>query len=396
MQHYMELNAHCIGASHTAEGLGCEDFSAAYSDEAVSVAAVSDGHGDQNCFRSGEGARLACEIGVDRCVNFQKQTRHIKDVTSTAFEEAVAALKKEIADTWRERVLSEVKRSPFTAEELARVSPDRQAVYRRGEQRERAYGCTLIIAMITEDYFLSLQIGDGQCVAAYDNGVFAEPVPWDENCVGNRATSLCDTRAAALFRHYVSTVKPQAVFVFSDGVEESFDRGGLYNCLYSAAYWAQEEGRETAMNKLVGLLPQISRGGSGDDVSLSAIVSTEGSIAAPKQPLEQIYRNVDACANYIEQCAAKTDGMKSQLAIRQGKCRELEAEMAALQQALSAREAEYKTLTKECDELNDDMADLAKKSEQAQLQMEKLKQYKQSAETFWFTELDKLNIIRNA
>lgn len=52
MQPYIELNAHHIGKSHIQSGLLCEDYSATYSDDQISIVVISDGHGDKNCFRS--------------------------------------------------------------------------------------------------------------------------------------------------------------------------------------------------------------------------------------------------------------------------------------------------------------------------------------------------------
>lgn len=151
--------------------------------------------------------------------------------------------------------------------------------------------------MSTANYWLSIQIGDGKSIAAYRDGVFVEPVPADENCLGNRSTSLCNSNAKESFRHYYSKVKPIAVFVSSDGVEESFDQAGLYNFFYSVAYWLKEEGFDTAKAKVEGLLPQISEGGSGDDVSVAIMVSKEDAIVKPRQTLDQIYERVNACEN---------------------------------------------------------------------------------------------------
>ena len=155
--------------------------------------------------------------------------------------------------------------------------------------------------MSTANYWLSIQIGDGKSIAAYRDGVFVEPVPADENCLGNRSTSLCNSNAKESFRHYYSKVKPIAVFVSSDGVEESFDQAGLYNFFYSVAYWLKEEGFDTAKAKVEGLLPQISEGGSGDDVSVAIMVSKEDAIVKPRQTLDQIYERVNACENALDQ-----------------------------------------------------------------------------------------------
>ena len=74
MQPYIELNAHHIGNSHVQSGMSCEDYSATYSDDQVSIIVISDGHGDKNCFRSDRGARYACETAINLCRQFQSIT----------------------------------------------------------------------------------------------------------------------------------------------------------------------------------------------------------------------------------------------------------------------------------------------------------------------------------
>ncbi len=86
MQPYIELNAHHIGNSHVQSGMSCEDYSATYSDDQVSIIVISDGHGDKNCFRSDRGARYACETAINLCRQFQSITNHIDDIAQCDFE----------------------------------------------------------------------------------------------------------------------------------------------------------------------------------------------------------------------------------------------------------------------------------------------------------------------
>ena len=63
------FNGHRIGSSHIAKGNPCEDFSMSYQNDFVSIAVISDGHGDKNCFRSTKGAQIACEVAIERIKN---------------------------------------------------------------------------------------------------------------------------------------------------------------------------------------------------------------------------------------------------------------------------------------------------------------------------------------
>ena len=392
MQPYLQLNSHCIGKSHLAQSKPCEDYSLSYGDSWLSAAIISDGHGDSNCFRSAQGAKAACEICLNMLRQFQGVNSHITDIRACDFEPTVRSLEREIAARWKKKVLSDAAANPFSPGELQQASEEIRALYQSGQNVERAYGCTLIAAMVTRHYFLCLQIGDGKCVSAYPGGIFVEPVPGDENCIGNRSTSLCSRDAEKLFRHYYSDILPLAAFVSSDGVEESFDTSGLYHLFYSAACWGRQEGAESACAKMNGLLPKISEGGSGDDVSLSCFISAEGELAAPRQPLGQVYQRVNAFAGNLE----RIDDM---ILLETGKMQEkikliesVENELDALKKEVAEKEKSYCALCGECEEIKAGVRSLQQKRDAASEQMKKAEAYRQSAEDFWFAEYKRLGI----
>lgn len=392
MQPYIELNAHHIGNSHVQSGMSCEDYSATYSDDQVSIIVISDGHGDKNCFRSDRGARYACETAINLCRQFQSITNHIDDIAQCDFESLIVSLESDLADAWKEKALADVTAHPFSTEEMSVASKQAQEVYRSGQRLEKAYGCTLILAMSTANYWLSIQIGDGKSIAAYRDGVFVEPVPADENCLGNRSTSLCNSNAKGSFRHYYSKVKPIAAFVSSDGVEESFDQAGLYNFFYSIAYWLKEEGFDTAKAKVEGLLPQISEGGSGDDVSVAVMVSKEDAIAKPRQTLEQIYERVTACENVLNQVKNLLADTKDRLSEKDKESTSLEKEIAKLKAELEEKESAHKKTIAEQEALQRSVDELDAKAQRAAEQMDKASKYKASAERYWFAEFEKIGL----
>lgn len=394
MHPYIELNAHHAGNSHALNGMPCEDYSASYSDEQVSIVVVSDGHGDKNCFRSGKGAKYACEIAIGLCRRFQNITNHIDDIAQCDFESLVVSLESDIADAWKDKVLADANAHPFSDEELLSATEQAREVYKSGQRLEKAYGCTLIFSMSTASYWLSSQIGDGKSIAAYKDGVFVEPVPADENCLGNRSTSLCSSGAKEAFRHYYSKVKPIAAFVSSDGVEESFDQAGLYNFFFSVAYWLQTEGFDGAKAKIESLLPQISEGGSGDDVSAAIMVSTADAISKPRQTLDQIYERVNACKNVLNQCDSLLSDVNARISENSKECSAMEKEIEKLKAALAEKEKAYAQAQAEQETLLHSVAELNAKKQKTAEQMEKAKRFKASAERFWFAEFEKLALKR--
>lgn len=392
MQSYIELSAHHIGNSHVQSGMLCEDYSSAYSDDQVNIIVISDGHGDKNCFRSDRGARYACEIAINLCRQFQDITNHIDDIAQCDFESLIVSLESDIADAWKEKVIADANAHPFSKEEISSASEQAQEIYRNGQRLEKAYGCTLILSMSTANYWLSIQIGDGKSIAAYEDGVFVEPIPVDENCLGNRSTSLCNSNAKESFRHYYSKVKPIAAFVSSDGVEESFDQAGLYNFFYSIAYWLKEEGLEIARAKIEELLPQISEGGSGDDVSVAIMASNECAIAKPRQTLDQIYERVNACENALEQCNNLLADTKDRLSEKDKECAVVEKDIEKLKAELEEKEKAHKQILADREALHKSVDELDAKTQRASEQMEKITKYKASAERYWFAEFEKIGL----
>lgn len=392
MHPYIEINAHHIGKSHSANGLSCEDYSITYSDDFVSIVAVSDGHGDKNCFRSALGARFACEVAVSECRRFRQSTGHIEQIDECDFESLVESLESDIADRWREKALTDAEHHPFSEDELSGASEQAWESYKNGSHLEKAYGCTLIIAMITESYWLAIQIGDGKCVAAYHDGAFVEPIPVDENCLGNRSTSLCNSNAKDSFRHYCGSVRPLAVFVSSDGIEESFDRAGLYNCLYTIAYWLVYDGTEIAKAKLDDLLPQISEGGSGDDVSLAVAVTLEDPVIKPRQSLDQVYERVESCSEMLGQFDSRLSDATNRLMGVVDRYSTIEMKIAELKEALAEKESALNAVVEEKGALESSVDQLTEKAKKAAEQFERAKAYQSTAEDFWLPRFEKLGI----
>ena len=394
MRPYVELNSHYIGKSHVQNGSECEDYSVSYSDEMLSAIAVSDGHGDKNCFRSKVGAKIACEVSINLLKVFKDKAEKIEDVNSDEFDYLIRSLETSIVDHWTQSVLSDMQSNPITEQELSPLSPDVKEMYLAGKRLEKAYGCTLITALVTERYWLALQIGDGKCVSAYEDGVFVEPVPRDdENNYGNHSASLCNSDAKQIFRHYSSPILPLAVFVVSDGVEESFDNKGLMNCFYSVAYWLKDEGHDIALSKLNELLPQISEGGSGDDVSLAMFVNAETALSTPRQTMEQVYERVNGCKNLLDRYnnlfAEASEALEAEIKSQS----KLKEEISKAEEQLASLRADFEKHSQKCEEKKAALDNIEEKRKKAVEQMEKAQKYQENAEQFWRGKCEKLGLF---
>lgn len=257
------------GESHLHDGRVCQDSSASFSDECGTVAVVSDGHGGCDYVRSQIGSAMACEAAVKNI------RRLFENISPEAFlaepDMMLIQLEAAIINDWNESVRSHYEANPFTEEELDCVSEKAGASYRSGHRIERAYGATLMAAAVTRDYWFGIQIGDGKCAAFDEAGICTQPIPWDEKCFLNKTTSICDSDALRDFRHFYSEKIPTAVFMGSDGIDDSFkNEEDMYDFYKTILYAFSISDYTQAVDELKAYLPRLSKEGSADDVSIAA------------------------------------------------------------------------------------------------------------------------------
>lgn len=257
------------GESHLHDGRVCQDSSASFSDECGTVAVVSDGHGGCDYVRSQIGSAMACEAAVKNI------RRLFENISPEAFlaepDMMLIQLEAAIINDWDESVRSHYEANPFTEEELDCVSEKAGASYRSGHRIERAYGATLIAAAVTRDYWFGIQIGDGKCAAFDEAGICTQPIPWDEKCFLNKTTSICGSDALRDFRHFYSEKIPTAVFMGSDGIDDSFkNEEDMYDFYKTILYAFSISDYTQAVDELKAYLPRLSKEGSADDVSIAA------------------------------------------------------------------------------------------------------------------------------
>lgn len=393
MQSYITLHNHHIGLSHINNGMECEDYSLSFADDNLSVAVICDGHGDKNCFRSAIGAKTSCEIAVKKASQFQQYILNNTDCESLDFDILLRELEEDIVNLWRQSVLSDAKENPFTEEELSPLSANVQEIYRNHQRMEKAYGCTLLLAVVMKDYWYALQIGDGKCVAIFDDGVYVEPIPTDEEkCVGNRSTSICGSHALDDFRHYWSQIKPLAVYVSSDGIEESFDEKGLFNFYYSITHWIQNDGKEIAERQIEELLPKISEGGSGDDVSVAGIVASLPRVSPARQSLEQVETKVIAAENQLSRFSDLLANSVEESDLVKKKKSGIDQKIKELTETLAKLTEESDALAVDVEHFDSQIQELQEKKALSEGQVEKAHKYLENARNFWEKKLAGLGL----
>lgn len=273
---YRAFHLTVIGASHIKSGTVCQDCSQSCEKTECRLVVVCDGHGGADYFRSDRGSKLAAATFTDCMENPDLIAALSAAATEKQRKSRIEQLIKSIIARWNSLVEQDMRQHPFDEDELSGVSEKARRRYEAGERLQAAYGTTLIGAVLAEDFWLGLQIGDGKCVVVSETGEFTQPIPWDEECFLNVTTSLCDENAAKEFRFCFSRTLPAAVFIGSDGIDDCFAGDERLYDFYRVTLksFAQTD-EETAVAQLKEYLPTLSEKGSGDDMSVGILVNTD-------------------------------------------------------------------------------------------------------------------------
>ncbi len=236
------------------------------------VLAVADGHGSAAYTRSHIGAAYAVNTAV------RVLARDLLPRLLTPNQPLDLILVKRICDEWlpklvvrrwQERVRNYTRRYPFSPEE-SRPPGDESDT----SERLTPYGTTLIAALITEQFHLYLQLGDGDILTVADDGTVSRPpLPTDARLLGNETTSLCMAEAwhsvRLAFQPAVGDV-PSLVLLATDGYTNSFADPVFFEQVGADLLAAiRAEGVASVHEQLPDWLVQTSAAGSGDDITVA-------------------------------------------------------------------------------------------------------------------------------
>ena len=285
---------------------------------------VCDGHGGAPYFRSERGAELAI-------ASIQKiLPDYIDRIAENLSKENIISLVPALLKTWGESVDSDLVQNPITQTEYKFLEmDDAQAAerYKAGEDLHSIYGATFLCfvsATIVEagknkDFWFALQIGDGDIAVHSEKGFFM-PVPEDERNFLNQTTSLCDKDAENEFRLAFGSQNIDAVLCSTDGIANSFaNENQLFSfydkvlILFRTYDFEQDEDssqdlekrKVLAIKEIESSLPDISKRGSGDDLTLAGFVDIDIEIfkkhIAAKNLLKRgkIYQNMPLIGSSI-------------------------------------------------------------------------------------------------
>ena len=343
----LTFNHTCIGYSHLASGKPCQDASYAASNDHYAVAIVSDGHGGEAYSRSDVGAQMALHAARYVIDNNPLTSWHDPYIRPALFDELVR--------TWVDLVTEHDSSTHDDDTDITHVF-DLVPPTRSPEITMR-YGCTLMLACVHPNGWFAFQIGDGKCVAIHPLAptgdpaqLTSEPIPNDERCFLNHTTSLCDADAAAEFRFCGGDrdSTPVAIFLGSDGIDDSWgSEEALHNFYIDILKHCAS--REAVQADLADALPQLSRLGSHDDMSVAAIVDKAVLGAELGHLLQyQLYQCREQLQDQLHLRVgfdAELYAKKTELAALSDVDEHLERDMLYLENRLSQIDAQIRRLT---------------------------------------------------
>lgn len=327
-----------LGGSHKKRNKPCQDFSSDYTCNDFSIIVVSDGHGSSKHFRSDIGSNLAAKASIEevkKLIENDFDLANFKENASKIIEDLIGDVYKR----WINDISNHMTENPFTEEEIPKDLDKSTKEKFFGTLYPNyyisAYGATLMLGLMAEDFYFAFHIGDGKAVFLYEDGKINQSIPWDDACYINITTSLSDTNAVDNFRYCygyktddekfvevgvekkAKTKKVQgrnnnllsnevqcaesienfpeeksrkktkiiksrlmAIFMGSDGVDDSYRVGdneeslkNLYRNVYLTLM--EKDKMEEAKESIHQVADKFAESGSQDDVSMAGLVRVE-------------------------------------------------------------------------------------------------------------------------
>lgn len=252
------------GEAHKLADKPCQDAIQWYEGDNFAVLAVADGHGSEHCPYSDKGAQFAVEVAVEILRGLYKGFSSEGEFRNYAKDYAEDQLPRKIVREWTKRVKND------HAKKLSEVASDSDP--QKEEEILIKYGTTLLAALLTVDFLLLLQLGDGDMLAVADDGTVERPIPKDERLIANFTTSLCMPNAwkevrIALLPNYDKKFK--LILLSTDGYANSYKSDQDFMQV-GADYLnlVREEGIEWVGSQLEEWLNEVSVQGSRDDITV--------------------------------------------------------------------------------------------------------------------------------
>lgn len=373
MQSYRAFSRSERGSRHMKTGIVCQDFALATDGvPGCSIAIAADGHGGADYFRSERGARFIVQAAATVLMEFASEVSLVQLRDYAARNKVMREVFQKIHAKWLELIQADMFDYPFSEAQMENVSLKCRRQYLDGKNVERAYGTTVIAALVTDKYWIGIHQGDGRCIAVRTDGTCEQPIPWDTRCEGNITTSVCDEDVINEFRHCFSEQLPAAVFLCTDGVEDAYpDLDGAYGFCQVLSSIFLSDGMPGLERAAAEYLPNLSRRGSGDDVTVAALFCPDR--LEPITEVLKIEERLRRAATTWEQlnrdCSEhehKFSHVKNTLADQRAAVTRLEKLIDLRKQELGQLQERIRQMEAQAEAKNKELLELSEKLEKAQ------------------------------
>jgi cell division protein FtsB len=275
------------GAAHDRSGLPNQDAIDWYPHSGKSlplILAVSDGHGSATSFRSDRGSSFAVTTAIEEIRAFLPDL--MSEIDPSKIEEIVISrLLEKLSTRWQEQVKQDLRSHQITdAERQTLIGKDGEKALKSIQANPfLVYGATLLVVVITDQFIVYLQLGDGDILHVDEQGNTTRPLGKNPQLIANQTTSLCMDRAWEQFEisvEFYSQAEPHAtpalILVSTDGYANSYASDEkFFKIGRDYLELIRSTGIESIESQLAGFLSETSSGGSGDDISLGILKRIE-------------------------------------------------------------------------------------------------------------------------
>ena len=279
------------GHRHKKDEIPCQDAAACKLGDDYALAALSDGHSPDICFRSGQGSELAVQTALTCLEEFAENHRATLKDPRRRFAR-LRELAGRIIYEWQICIEKHFAGNPLDEREKGICA---QYGLPSDIFQEKFYGATLLYACLMPGQSFASQIGDG-AIVFFNSCGNPEKLPIDPYCINGVTTSLSDLDALENFQHHIWDVSegrissllnlqgmrfwqreaseglPQAFFLYSDGVVDAYEPNSFLAGFNVKLLECLKKHKESALEDLRLWLPDVSeRSDAKDDVSIAGL-----------------------------------------------------------------------------------------------------------------------------
>ena len=198
---FKPYGASVIGPTHLKKNKPNQDaFGYENLNNGIQIIAVSDGHGGELHCHSERGSKIAVDVALSLCKAYFMNWDASTPIESIEFD-LDENLAMAIHEAWLQRIQLEAEFEDKTQ-----------------------FGCTLLVAIRTENRLFFLQLGDGKIATIYEDGVVYFPIPKDDYASTHLTNSLAQDRAWLFMKSFSMALEESIhmVVLATDGVENAY------------------------------------------------------------------------------------------------------------------------------------------------------------------------------